>query len=109
VKQIKLRNALIVVLVVALLAYVWELSRRRSEYARRARANEMSLWFYDDVLGPDPGPDEIRHEQYQITMRAYHGMLIDKYKYARDHPWIMVKPDPSRPERPIVDLVRGTQ
>ena len=108
-KQMKLRNALIIVLVAALLTYGWELSRRRAEYAHRARANWMSLQFYDDVVGPDPGPDEIRHMQYQNIMRTYHNMLINKYKYAHDRPWIMVGPDPSTPERPVVDPVRGTQ
>jgi FtsZ-interacting cell division protein ZipA len=105
----KLRNALIIVLVAALLTYAWELSRRRAEYARRARSNDMFVQGYDDVIEPGADPDQIRHMQYQETMRAYHNMLIHKYEYARDHPWTVAEPDPPRPRSPATDLARGTQ
>jgi hypothetical protein len=98
----KLRNALIVVLVAALSAYAWELTRRRAEYARRALANEMSLLKYDDYIGPNPEPDELLHKQYQDKMRKDHHMLMTKYKYAHDHPWIAVEPDSPPPDGPVV-------
>jgi hypothetical protein len=76
---------------------VLEIISRTSERAHRELAGMRG--------GSGPGAEDVRAKDlrniaYLSRMAAYHAAMARKYKYAANHPWLPVAPDPPEPPLP---------
>jgi hypothetical protein len=85
----------LVIAAAALILAAQRLYERRAYFLIRA---EVEASRADDLAnGRMCLRDEFCVEGYTEKLLAYWRALVRKYRYAADHPWISVEPDPDEP------------
>ena len=90
------RRWLMVVAAAAVILGALRLHERRAYFLARAEDQEWVVnWLLDGRMRLR---EELWATDYPQRLFAYRQSLAYKYRYAADHPWISIEPDPDEPE-----------